>query len=313
MSKETSSQNQVRKWSKLSKNTYRGRFAPSPTGDLHLGSLTAAIISYLQARVNNGLWLLRIEDIDETRNIAGADLQIIKTLNRFGLHSDEDVLYQTSEQRQVAYQNAYQFLESNKLTYRCICTRKQLAGLSTYPNTCRNQSHPIDSLHSTRVKTTHQFFEFEDLFQGHQVQNIAEQSGDFNIKRKDGLFCYQLAVVIDDADQGITEVVRGTDIMDSTSRQMYLIKQLNLAQPKYAHFPILVNLEGMKLSKQNHSKAITHEDPYETTRLVLKLLGQHPPNLKQKTQSALLNWAIENWQPEKLFKQAKITNCHQSP
>ncbi len=298
----------MKKWSKLSKSHYRGRFAPSPTGDLHLGSLTAAIVSYLQAKVNNGHWLLRIEDIDETRNIAGAHQQIIKTLDRYGLHSDETVIHQTSKYRQLAYQQAYQKLKEKKLTYRCVCTRKQLSGVNTYPNTCRNQIYPTDSMHSIRVKTTHQYFKFKDFFQGHQVQNIAEQSGDFNIIRKDGLFCYQLAVVIDDADQGITEVVRGTDIMDSTSRQMYLIEQLNLAQPNYAHFPVLTDSNGAKLSKQNHSKAITHENPYETTWAVLQLLRQKPPQLKQKTQSALLDWAIKNWQPENLFKQTEINS-----
>ncbi len=297
----------------MSKPSYRGRFAPSPTGDLHLGSLVAALISYFQAKANQGAWLLRIEDIDETRSIEGADQQIIKTLARFGLHSDETVVYQTSEERQAAYQSAYQQLEQHKLTYRCSCSRKQLSGLTTYPGTCRNKQHQTEPLHSIRLKTNQQRFQFNDFFQGHQMQNIAEQSGDFNIKRKDGLFCYQLAVVVDDADQGITEVVRGIDIMDSTSRQMYLIEQLKLSQPNYAHFPVIINQVGNKLSKQNHSKTITHEDPYNTTWLALQLLQQNPPKEQKKTQSALLNWAIENWQPEKIFKQTQINYCVDTP
>ncbi len=297
----------MKTWSKLSKGTYRGRFAPSPTGDLHFGSLVAALVSYFQAKANHGIWLVRIEDIDETRRVVGADQQIIQTLTRFGLHSDEAVVYQTTEDRQTAYQNAYQQLIQQNLTYPCTCTRKQLIAHASYPGTCRNHPSQPESLHSIRLKTNQQRFQFKDLFQGHQTQNIAEQSGDFNIKRKDGLFCYQLAVVVDDADQGITEVVRGIDIMDSTSRQMYLIEQLNLSQPDYAHFPVITNPSGDKLSKQNHAQAITHEDPYSVTWLALKLLHQNPPKLQQKTQSALLNWAVENWQPEKLIRQDAIS------
>lgn len=300
-------------WSKLSKPTYRGRFAPSPTGDLHFGSLVAALISYFQAKANNGAWLLRIEDIDETRTVTGADQQIIKTLAHFKLHADEPVMYQTHEDRQYAYQNAYQQLAQQKLTYPCTCTRKQLSGQITYPGTCRNFPTQPGSLHSIRVKTNQQQFQFKDLFQGHQNQNIADESGDFNIKRKDGLFCYQLAVVVDDADQDITEVVRGIDIMDSTSRQMYLIDQLNLSQPDYAHFPVITSSNGDKLSKQNHAQAITHEDPYTVTWLALQLLQQNPPKLHKKTQSALLHWAIQNWQPEKIFRQSSIHYCVETP
>ncbi len=300
-------------WSKLSKAAYRGRFAPSPTGDLHFGSLLAALVSYLQARAHNGVWLLRIEDIDETRTVAGADTQIIKTLAQFGLHSDEAVMYQTHPDRQAAYQQALAQLTARNLTYPCTCTRKQLSDHSSYPGTCRNRQNQPQGLHSIRLKTDAQQFQFKDLFQGPQSQNIAAQSGDFNIKRKDGLFCYQLAVVVDDADQGITEVVRGIDIMESTSRQMYLIEQLSLPQPDYAHFPVIINASGDKLSKQNHAQAITHEDPYTTTWQALKLLQQNPPKLQQKTQSALLNWAIDHWQPEKIFKQTEINYCVETP
>ena len=297
----------------MSNSVYRGRFAPSPTGDLHFGSLVAALVSYFQAKANNGSWMLRIEDIDETRAVAGADKQIIQTLARFGLHSDEAVIYQTDAARQAAYQQAYQHLAQKDLTYPCTCTRKQLSAHTTYPGTCRNHPNQPESLYSIRLKTDQQQFQFKDLFQGPQTQNIAEQSGDFNIKRKDGLFCYQLAVVVDDADQGITEVVRGIDIMDSTSRQMYLIAQLNLAQPAYAHFPVIINQSGDKLSKQNHAQSISHEDPYSVTWLALHLLQQSPPKLQKKTQSALLNWAIENWQPEKLFRQDTIAYCADTP
>ncbi len=279
---------------------YRGRFAPSPTGDLHLGSLVAALVSYCQAKANHGIWLLRIEDIDETRTVPGAAHQIIRTLANYGMHSDEPVIHQTDPQRQQAYAAAMTQLTTQKLTYPCICTRKQLAGHTVYPGTCLSKSVPPDKKHSIRVKTNNQQYVFSDLFQGVQKQNIGHQSGDFNIRRKDGLFCYQLAVVVDDADQGITEVVRGIDIMDSTSRQMYLIDALQLQQPKYAHFAVIADSQNHKLSKQNHAKPITHEDPYAVTWQALDLLQQQPPQMQKKTQSALLDWAVKNWQPNRL-------------
>lgn len=299
MYKATSSLSPVKKWSKLNKTTYRGRFAPSPTGDLHLGSLVAAIASYCQAKSNDGQWLIRIEDIDETRTVDGADRAIIDTLSKFGMRSDEEIIYQTDSKRQHAYQNALNELQNKNLTYPCICTRKQLKDLNIYPGNCINKQPDTNHPFSIRLKTTDHNFEFQDLIQGRQIQNIQKQSGDFNIKRKDGLFCYQLVVVMDDAAQGITEVVRGIDIMDSTFRQMHLIELLDLPQPGYAHFPV-VTTKQQKLSKQNHAKPITNEDTYSVTLLALDLLQQKTPILKQKTQSALLNWAVENWQPEKL-------------
>ncbi len=278
----------------------RGRFAPSPTGDLHLGSLVAALASYCHSKAKNSEWLIRIEDIDETRTVPGAAEQIIKTLGRLGMHSDQPIIYQTDPKRQAAYAQALSQLDKLGLTYPCTCTRKQLVGQQVYPGTCRAANH-TEAMHSIRLKTDDGIYAFEDLLQGPQQQQISQQCGDFNIKRKDGLFCYQLAVVVDDADQGITEVVRGIDIMDSTSRQMYLIKLLQLPQPQYAHFPVITGSNNNKLSKQNHAKAITHEDPYAVTELALQLLQQKPPKLQKKTQSALLDWAVKNWRPENLF------------
>lgn len=296
----------------MNNSAYRGRFAPSPTGDLHLGSLVAAIASYCQAKANGGKWLVRIEDIDETRIVEGADRAIIETLSKYGMHSDEKIIYQTQSDRQNAYQSAFNKLHAKELIYPCVCTRKQLKSLSTYPGICRNTQIDTDKPHSIRLKTTEQVFEFNDLFQGIQSQNIALQSGDFNIKRKDGLFCYQLAVVVDDYAQGITEVVRGIDIMDSTSRQMYLIERLDLPQPSYAHFPV-ITANKQKLSKQNHAKPITHEDPYAVTMLALHLLQQNPPKMEQKTQSALIDWAIKNWQPLKLQGLTEINYSAETP
>lgn len=292
----------------MTQPSYRGRFAPSPTGDLHLGSLVAAIASYCQAKANNGEWLIRIEDIDETRSVAGAAQQIIATLGRFGLHSDAPVIHQTADDRQQAYTQALQALTQRQLTYPCTCTRKDLQHSAIYPGTCRHRQTPCSEAHSIRLKTDNQHFEFTDLFQSLQRQNIADQSGDFNIKRKDGLFCYQLAVVVDDADQGITEVVRGIDIMESTSRQMYLIQQLGLAQPQYAHFPVITDIHNNKLSKQNHAQAVTDEDPYSTTLLALKLLQQPLPVLKTQSQAKLLKHAVKNWQVKPLMALTEINH-----
>lgn len=274
---------------------YVGRFAPSPTGDLHFGSLVAALASYCQAKANDGVWLVRIEDVDETRVVTGAAQQIIDTLKNFGLESDGPIIYQTDPSRQMAYQQALQRLQHKNLIYPCCCTRAMLKNQAIYPGHCRNHSADTKKAHSLRLKVPDQTIEFNDLIQGYQQQNLQQQCGDFNIKRKDGLFAYQLAVVVDDADQGITEVVRGIDIMDSTPRQIYLNQVLNLTQPRYAHFPVIVNKDGNKLSKQNHAKAITHENPFETTKKVLQLLGQQLPLLKTPSQSELLKFAVNHW------------------
>jgi glutamyl-Q tRNA(Asp) synthetase len=286
---------------------YIGRFAPSPTGDLHLGSLLAAIVSYCQAKVNDGLWLVRIEDVDETRVIEGADSQIVNTLKRFGMSSDLPIIYQTDPDRQAAYQKALNQLESQNLVYPCVCTRAMLKGHAVYPGTCAQHQVDTTQLHSTRISVPDKIIEFNDLIQGQQQQNLKTQCGDFNIKRKDGLFAYQLAVVVDDFDQGVTEVVRGIDIMDSTPRQIYLNQVLEQQQPEYAHFPVIVNADGNKLSKQNHAKAITHEDPYTTTKMILDLLGQDVPVLKTKSQNELLKFAIRNWNIQPLKNLTQIS------
>ncbi|MEZ5470747.1 MAG: tRNA glutamyl-Q(34) synthetase GluQRS [Marinicella sp.] len=286
---------------------YVGRFAPSPTGDLHFGSLVAAIVSYCQAKANNGNWLVRIEDVDETRVVTGAAEQIIKTLKNFGMESDGPIIYQTDPSRQAAYQQAFQQLQQQKLIYPCSCTRAVLKDQTIYPGQCRIQPADTKQAHSIRLKVPDQTIEFNDLIQGQQQQNLKQHCGDFNIKRKDGLFAYQLAVVVDDADQGITEVVRGIDIMDSTPRQIYLNQILHLNQPQYAHFPVVVNSDDNKLSKQNHAKAISNDDPFATTQKVLAMLGQKIPILTTRSQSELLNFAINNWNIDPLKEKAKIS------
>jgi glutamyl-Q tRNA(Asp) synthetase len=274
---------------------YVGRFAPSPTGDLHFGSLVAALVSYCQAKSNNGLWLVRMEDVDETRVVDGADREILNTLLAFGMESDLPIVYQTHPDRQAAYQSALLHLQQQGLTYPCTCTRAMLKGHEVYPGTCRDISADTDQLHSIRVKVPDDEISFVDLIQGPQQQNLKKQCGDFNIKRKDGLFAYQLAVVVDDADQAVTEIVRGMDILDSTPRQIYLNQRLKFKQPGYAHFPVIINQDGNKLSKQNHAKAVSTENAFDTMKVALKLLGQRVPVLKTKSQKQLLKFAVENW------------------
>ncbi|WP_246172630.1 tRNA glutamyl-Q(34) synthetase GluQRS [Marinicella rhabdoformis] len=286
---------------------YRGRFAPSPSGNLHFGSLVAAIASYCQAKSHEGVWLLRIEDLDPPRAIPGADLAIIKELTRFNMVSDEPVIYQSHELQQHDYFKALEYLIDNKHCYPCLCTRKMLIQHDIYPNTCQNNLFPCTQEHAIKIKAPDQDFVFIDKIQGTQSQNIQKQCGDFNIRRKDGLICYQLAVVIDDAKQGITEVVRGIDILDSTGRQIFLQQTLNLTTPVYAHFPVLTYANGNKLSKQNHAKEIYGEDSYELTRMALQVLGQEPPKLTIKNQGHMLRWGIENWDIKKVPSVKEVT------
>jgi len=284
---------------------YRGRFAPSPTGDLHFGSLFAALISYCEAKSQEGEWHLRIEDVDSTRTIAGADQRICKTLQTYELMWDGPVIYQTDSRQQQKYQQALDRLTGLGLTYRCRCTRKQLSGYTAYPGHCRSQTVSEQEPHSIRLIADTDTISFDDKYQGQQHQHLQQQCGDFIIVRKDGLFSYQLAVVVDDADAGINHVVRGIDILDSTALQIYLHQKLGLTPPTYAHFPIIVNNSGHKLSKQNHATAVSREDPAKVTRLVLQLLNQDLPN-KPMTQQRLVQWAVDHWQPERFLGRQQI-------
>ena len=260
----------------------------------------AAIASYCQAKSHDGIWLLRIEDLDPPRAIAGADTAIIKELTRFNMVSDESVIYQSHEAQQQDYFKALQQLIDAGLCYPCVCNRKALIQHPIYPKTCQDKHFPCNQDHAIKIKSPNQVFTFNDGIQGQQQQNIQEQCGDFNIRRKDGLMCYQLAVVVDDAKQGITEVVRGIDILDSTARQIHLQQLLGDATPSYAHFPVVTQRNGKKLSKQNHAKEIYGEDKYHLTHMALQVLGQNPPILDAKNQQDLLNWAVQNWRIEKV-------------
>ncbi|HED36349.1 MAG TPA: tRNA glutamyl-Q(34) synthetase GluQRS [Gammaproteobacteria bacterium] len=287
---------------------YRGRFAPSPTGPLHKGSLVAALASYLEARKHNGQWLVRMEDVDELRNVKGAADCILRSLEAYGFEWDEDILYQT--QRKQAYSQALETLRHQALIYPCTCSRKSLKAkaaqgeISTgqsgyiYPGFCSNKHfsdfNPDD--YAVRIKVTKENFSFTDELLGNCTQNLKNDSGDFVIRRRDGLFAYQLAVVVDDADQNITHIVRGADLLDSTPRQLYLQQCLDYSEPEYAHLPLILCENGDKLSKQTGAGGIG--DKADNALLVecLDFLGQKPPRgLEKDTLANVWQWARENW------------------
>jgi glutamyl-Q tRNA(Asp) synthetase len=244
---------------------YIGRFAPSPTGPLHLGSLVAAMASYLDAKVHHGSWLVRIEDIDRDRNVAGADQHILASLQRCGMQWDGEVTWQT--QREHLYEAALLQLADN--IYPCACSRREIADSQlrlgqagnanlVYPGTCRNGLAPGRSARALRLRTpqqTHCVIRFHDRFAGDISQDITAEVGDFVVRRADGFWAYQLAVVVDDGAQRITDIVRGADLLDSTPRQLFLQQLLGLPQPRYLHVPVLLNADGEKLSKQTGAQA----------------------------------------------------------
>ncbi len=273
-------------------SAYTGRFAPSPTGDLHFGSLVAAVASFLQARQAMGRWLVRIEDIDPPREVPGSAAAILRDLDRLGLKSNGPVLYQST--RTEAYQSAIEILLRQDKAYWCGCSRKDLPASGIYPGTCRNGLAKGKSHRSVRLRVDSVSIEFADLVQGDIRENLDTEVGDFVIQRADGLPAYQLAVVIDDAFQGITEVVRGADLLDSTARQIYLQRCLGLASPSYAHIPLAMHSDGKKLGKRYGTDPVASVPAAEAIFLALKFLGQSPPRGMELEQ--LWAWAIENWQ-----------------
>ncbi len=269
---------------------YIGRFAPSPTGDLHFGSLLAALASYLDARKAEGLWLLRVEDLDPPREVAGSAANIIYDLGKWGLCSDHAVLYQS--QRSAAYQSACEQLSQQELAYWCGCTRSEMPESGVYPGTCSTGLPRGKKPRALRIRTLPGVVEFEDRIQGRVRHDLKNQSGDFIIRRADGYFAYQLAVVVDDAHQRISDVVRGADLLDSTPRQIWLQKCLGLPTPVYAHIPLVTQSDGQKLSKRFQSDPLRKLDPLFTLRLALKFLGHEAPELDwQETWI----WALSNW------------------
>jgi len=297
--------------------SYRGRFAPSPTGPLHFGSLVAAVGSYLDAKHHQGKWLLRMEDLDSPRTVKGAADDILRTLEVFGLHSDEEVLYQSA--RTAAYEQALHELQSIGAVYPCACSRKEIADSALhgiegqiYPGTCRKGVPEGREGRAWRVRTDLPPFplslpppsaviKFNDALQGSLAQHLENEIGDFVVKRADGLFAYQLAVVVDDAFQDITHVVRGADLLSSTPRQIYLQRLLGLTAPAYMHLPVAVNAQGEKLSKQTLAAPVDTHNISGTLWLALEFLRQQPPTVLATCKpEEILNWAIARWDKDRL-------------
>ena len=288
--------------------TYRGRFAPSPSGSLHFGSLIAALGSYLQARSQQGSWQVRIDDIDPPREVSGATQDILQTLIAYGLYWDGDVIYQSKNSDN--YEKILNRLATQQLSYACECTRKIIkmqGGL--YLGTCRNKQLPVSG-HAIRVnlqKLNFPVSQFNDRLQGLVTLDLAESNEDFIIKRKDGLYAYNLAVVIDDIEQGITEVVRGVDLLTTTGKQLALYHLFNNKAPSYLHLPVAVTAPGKKLSKQNHALAINKKKPIPTLLAALAFLGHPVPKaLHGKNCQNILAWAIQNWSIERIPQRQEI-------
>ena len=275
-------------------STYRGRFAPSPTGPLHLGSLIAALASYLDARHHRGQWLLRMEDLDPPREEPGAANSILQSLRDHGLHWDGDVLYQS--QRSQAYDQALQRLADTGALFRCDCTRAMLGPGGSCNGRCQGRQRELSQPWALRLPVAEGTrIEFEDQLQGLQQEALHTELPDYVLHRKDGLYAYQLAVVVDDAFQAISHVVRGSDLLDSTARQIYLQKQLGLPQPIYCHLPVITNDQGQKFSKQNHAPALQASEASANLRAALAFLQQPAPPPELDHCQGILAFAVKHW------------------
>ncbi len=304
--------------------SYRGRFAPSPSGYLHFGSLITALASFLDAKSftdpkgKSGTWLVRIEDIDPPREQAGASTSILTSLEAYGLHWDETVLYQSKQSSY--YREILVQLQQQKLSYFCQCTRAEIKAVGgIYQGCCRSKNHHSKNS-AIRLINPYGIYQFDDLIQGKIACNKALAQEDFIIHRKDGLFAYQLAVVADDIFQNINHIIRGCDLLEPTSRQLTLFQTLaakvltpqtsntvkNIT-PKYGHVPLATTALGYKLSKQNKAQAINNTHPQPTLVAALKFLGQQPPNeLINARVDEIITWGIQHWSRNKIAKTTEI-------
>jgi len=282
---------------------YVGRFAPSPTGALHFGSLLAALASWLDARRAGGRWLVRMEDLDAPRVMPGAADAMLRQLESFGLEWDGVVVHQSA--RLDLYMNAIVGLKAH--CYPCGCTRKELEdsalaidGSRIYPGTCRDGLAPGKTARALRLRTHDEPIRFTDRVQGEISQSLERDIGDFVVRRADGLYAYQLAVVVDDAAQGVTDVVRGADLLDSTTRQIYLQRLLKYPTPRYLHLPVATHANGEKLSKQTHAMVAGAAD----IPGALRFLGMDPP--AGLAPRELLGWATKHWDPSRIPRARSI-------
>jgi glutamyl-Q tRNA(Asp) synthetase len=293
---------------------YRGRFAPSPSGPLHFGSLIAAVGSYLEARTQGGEWLLRMEDVDTPRNVPGAAANILATLSAFGFEWDGPVLSQSS--RLDAYAAALEQLQNKGLAYPCACSRKEIAdsamrpaidGGLAYPGTCRKGLPVGRQARAWRLRVEAQEIAFNDRLQGTIAQQLEHDVGDFVLRRADGLFAYQLAVTVDDEFQGISDIVRGADLLASTPRQIWLQRCLGFATPRYAHLPVATNAAGEKLSKQTLAPALDPGRTVEMLVMALRFLGQQAPDsVLRSTLPEVWKWAMDHWAFARIAQQRTI-------
>ena len=286
--------------------SYRGRFAPSPTGPLHFGSMVAAVGSFLQAKSRGGEWLVRMEDLDPPREVPGVADGILHTLEALSLHWDGAVMFQS--RRHGVYEAALNMLERLDAIYPCACSRREIADSSVsgvdgpvYPGTCRAGLPAGRAPRAWRVRVNGRAIEFVDAVQGRVVHDLAADFGDFVVRRADGYFAYQLAVVVDDAEQGISEVVRGADLIESTPRQMHLQGLLGLPTPDYLHLPVALSQQHEKLSKQTFAAPADIVRPVPMLYQVLRFLGQDPPPaLAESDLDDFWRWAIAHWRMDRV-------------
>ncbi|MDH3747427.1 MAG: tRNA glutamyl-Q(34) synthetase GluQRS [Gammaproteobacteria bacterium] len=289
---------------------YIGRFAPSPTGPLHFGSLLAAVASYLEARQRGGQWLVRVEDIDPPREQPGASELIIATLEHYGFEWDGPIIYQS--QSDIEHRAALRRLADDGLAYPCSCSRRDLAEAprgplgTIYPGTCRNGCDATET--AIRLRTSNESLTFDDELQGTQSQRLESESGDFVTLRRDGLVAYHLAVVVDDYLQGVTHIVRGIDLMDSTLRQIWVQQKLGYPTPRYSHIPVALHEDGRKLSKVSGASGILPDQVAATLVAALQSLGQKPPeSLVGASVNDIWAWALANWNMNLLRGQVAIS------
>lgn len=278
----------------ITASPYIGRFAPTPSGHLHFGSLVAALASYLDARSVGGRWLMRMEDLDPPREEPGAQAAILKALESYGFEWDGEMVRQSD--RHDAYAEVLNRLFNQGLAYACTCSRKQLEPYhGIYPGFCRNAGHGTEDA-AIRLRVPELEYHFIDRVQGEFRQHLGRDVGDFVIRRRDGLYAYQLAVVLDDAWQGITDIVRGADLLDSTPRQLYLQELLGLPQLRYLHIPLITQPDGNKLGKSYRSPPLTEDQATPLLLRALRALGQSPgAELEYATPREVLNWGIAHW------------------